>query len=203
MRDWQVDLYSDTKTRPTASMRAAMAAAVVGDEQQDEDPTVAMLTRRVASMLGKDAGLFLPSGTMANLVSVLVHCQRGDEILCEASSHVLHYETGGPAGIAGVMTRPIVGDGGMFTIDELLQALRSPRRNAPRPRLVWVEQTTNFGGGRIDQCRAGCVQRPASHRSWQLQRVIQFQSEQNKAVKGSGAQSGVYHPAVHNARVRR
>lgn len=90
MIDWRVDLYSDTKTRPTPAMRAAMAAAAVGDEQQDEDPTVAALNGRVAALLGKPAALFLPSGTMANLISVLVHCSRGDEILCEATSHLLH-----------------------------------------------------------------------------------------------------------------
>lgn len=149
MIEWQVDLYSDTKTRPSAAMRAAMAAAVVGDEQQDEDPTVAALTGRVATLLGKDAALFLPSGTMANLVSVLVHCARGDEILCEATSHLLHFETGGPAGIAGAVVTPLPGHRGMFTRETLERAIRAPRRNAPRPRVVWVEQTTNLGGGAV------------------------------------------------------
>ncbi len=130
-------------------MRAAMAGAAVGDEQQDEDPTVSALIERVAELLGKDAGLFLPSGTMANLVAVLVHCGRGDEILAEASSHILHFETGGPAGIAGATVTPLAGAGGIFTPETLCEALRPARRNAPRPRLVWVEQTTNLGGGRV------------------------------------------------------
>ena len=149
MIDWQVDLYSDTKTRPSAAMRAAMAAAAVGDEQQDEDPTVAALNGRVAELLGKEAALFLPSGTMANLVSVLVHCARGDEILCEATSHLLHFETGGPAGIAGAVVTPLPGHRGMFTREALERAIRAPRRNAPRPRVVWIEQTTNLGGGAV------------------------------------------------------
>lgn len=149
MHEWRVDLYSDTKTRPTAAMRAAMAAAAVGDEQQDEDPTVAALTERTAALLGKEAALFLPSGTMANLIAILVHCRRGDEILCEATSHLLHFETGGPAGIAGATVTPIAGARGLFTRDALEAALRAPRRNAPRPRLVWIEQTTNLGGGAV------------------------------------------------------
>jgi threonine aldolase len=149
MTEWEIDFFSDTKTRPTAAMRAAMAAASVGDEQQDEDPTVEQLNSRVARLLGKEAALFLPSGTMANLVASLVHCQRGDEILAEASSHVLSYETGGPAAIAGAMCRPITGSGGMFTAAQLEAVIRPSRRNSPRPRLVWIEQTTNFGGGRV------------------------------------------------------
>lgn len=149
MRNWEVDLFSDTKTRPTAAMRAAMAAAEVGDEQQDEDPTVASLNLRVAALLGKEAAVFLPSGTMANVIATLVHCKRGDEILAEASSHVLHLETGGPAGIAGATVTALPGEGGMFSPHTLLSAIRLPRRNAPRPRVVWIEQTTNLGGGRV------------------------------------------------------
>ncbi len=149
MIEWQVDLFSDTKTRPGPGMRAAMTTAVVGDEQQDEDPTVAALNGRVAALLGQQAALFLPSGTMANLVSTLVHCARGDEILCEATSHLLHFETGGPAGIAGAVVTPLPGHRGMFTRADLERAVRTPRRNAPRPRVVWIEQTTNLGGGGV------------------------------------------------------
>ena len=149
MREWRVDLYSDTKTRPSPAMREAMARAVVGDEQQDEDPTVAALNERVAALFGKERAVFLPSGTMANLASILVHCGRGDEILAEASSHLFHFETGGPAGIAGATVTPIAGRRGLFGPDALAAALRPARRNAPLPRLVWVEQTTNLGGGAI------------------------------------------------------
>ena len=149
IRDWSIDLLSDTKTRPDEAMRSAMAAARVGDEQQEEDPTVDHLRKRVAALFGKPQAVFLPSGTMANLISILVHCGRGDEILAEASSHVLHFETGGPAGIAGATVTALPGQRGMFGLQELSQALRSPRRNAPRPRLVWIEQTTNLAGGTV------------------------------------------------------
>lgn len=149
MREWRIDLYSDTKTRPSPGMREAMAKAAVGDEQQDEDPTVQALNERVAALLGKERAVFLPSGTMANLASILVHCARGDEILCEASSHLLHFETGGPAGIAGATATPMGGHRGMFSAETLTATLRAARRNAPRPRLVWVEQTTNLGGGAV------------------------------------------------------
>jgi threonine aldolase len=149
MREWDLDLYSDTKTRPSAEMRRAMAEAEVGDEQQGEDPTVARLNERVADLLGKPAAIFLPSGAMANLVSILVHCRRGDEILCEATSHVIHFETGGPAGLAGAHLTPIHGQRGLFSVEALACAMRKPRANAPRPRLVWLEQTTNFGGGAV------------------------------------------------------
>lgn len=149
MREWRVDLYSDTKTRPSPGMREAMARAIVGDEQQDEDPTVQALNERGAALLGKESALFLPSGTMANLVSILVHCSRGDEILSEASSHLLHFETGGPAGIAGATVTPMPGRRGLFSPETLVAAVRPARRNAARPRLVWVEQTTNLGGGAV------------------------------------------------------
>lgn len=149
MREWLVDLYSDTKTRPSPAMRTAMAQAAVGDEQQGEDVTVQALNERVAAMLGKEAALFLPSGTMANLVSILVHCGRGDEIICEASSHIRHYETGGPASIGGATISPIAGTYGIFTVEAAQAALRPERWNSPRPRLLWIEQTTNLGGGGI------------------------------------------------------
>ncbi|MDO9362950.1 MAG: threonine aldolase family protein [Sphingopyxis sp.] len=147
--EWRIDLFSDTKTRPCAAMRRAMAEADCGDEQQDEDPTVALLNARVAALLGKPAALFLPSGTMANLISVLVHCKRGDEIIADRSSHLVNLETGGAAGVGGASIFPIDGEGGIFDIDQFEAAIRSPRRNAPRPRLAWVEQTTNLGGGLV------------------------------------------------------
>jgi len=146
---WQIDLYSDTKTQPCAAMREAMARADVGDEQQDEDPTIRALTDRVAALLGKEAAIFLPSGTMANLVSVLVHCGRGDEILADGSSHLIQFETGGPASVAGVSINPLLGRRGMFSLETLADAIRPERRNSPRSRLVWIEQTTNLGGGGV------------------------------------------------------
>lgn len=146
---FRIDLYSDTKSRPSPQMLDAMARARCGDEQQGEDPTVAELNAKVATLLGKEAALFLPSGTMANLVSILVHCERGDEILAERSSHVLHFETGGASALAGAVLTAIDGDRGMFSAEDLARHLRPRRWNSPRSRMIWIEQTTNLGGGAV------------------------------------------------------
>jgi threonine aldolase len=145
----RVDLYSDTKTRPSPAMLRAMAVAPCGDEQQGEDPTVAELNAEVASLLGKPSAIFLPSGTMANLIAVLVHCSRGDELIAERSSHVFHFETGGPAAIAGVTSYAVDGVNGIFSRDDAAVAIRPRRWNSPHSRLLWIEQTTNLGGGAV------------------------------------------------------
>ncbi|MDO9435706.1 low specificity L-threonine aldolase [Hydrogenophaga sp.] len=144
-----IDLYSDTKTRPTAAMRAAIAAAVVGDEQHGEDPTVDALNERVAQLLGKEAAVFLPSGTMANEISVLVHCRPGDEIVAHAQSHLLNFEGGAVAALAGAMVRPVQGERGMFDLATLKAAIRPRARHLPNSRLLSIEQTTNLGGGAV------------------------------------------------------
>ncbi|HVT31326.1 MAG TPA: GntG family PLP-dependent aldolase [Rhodanobacteraceae bacterium] len=144
-----VDLASDTKTRPTAAMRAAMAAAAVGDERANEDPTVNRLVERCAALLGKEAAVFLPSGTMANEIALAVHCRPGEEVLCDATSHIIGFEGGGPAALAGVMIQPLAGTRGIFDADRLRAALRPETPYAPRQRLVEVEQTANLGGGAI------------------------------------------------------
>ncbi|HYF16852.1 MAG TPA: threonine aldolase family protein [Ramlibacter sp.] len=144
-----IDLYSDTKTRPTPAMRLAIAQAEVGDEQHGEDPTVTRLTDRAAALLGKQAAVFLPSGTMANEIAVAVHCRPGDEVLAHEHSHLLNFEAGGAAGLAGAMVRPLAGDRGMFKPEVLKAALRPRARHLPRSRLVSVEQTTNLGGGAV------------------------------------------------------
>jgi len=143
----RIDLASDTVTRPTAAMRAAMAAADVGDEQRGEDPSTNALCERVAGMLGKEAALFLPSGVMCNQIAILVHCRPGDEILADKSSHIIGSEGGGPAALAGAMVRALDGDQGVFTPEQLIEAIRPPKRNAPRTRLVALEQTVNQAGG--------------------------------------------------------
>jgi threonine aldolase len=145
----RIDLRSDTATRPTAAMRQAMAAAEVGDEQLGEDPSVARLCARVADLLGQPAALFLPSGTMCNLIAVAVHCRPGDEILAAEASHLFNAEAGGPAAIVGAQIRPLPGDRGRFTADEVAARLRPPRHRAPRSRLVAIEQTVNEGGGAV------------------------------------------------------
>jgi threonine aldolase len=144
-----IDLYSDTKTRPTAAMRRAMVEAEVGDEQHGEDPTVLALTDRAAALLGKPAAVFLPSGTMANEIAVLLHCRPGDELIAHEHSHLLNFEAGGAAGLAGAMVRPLAGERGMFTPQALRSAIRPRARHLPRSRLVAVEQTTNLGGGAV------------------------------------------------------
>src|SRR5215467_8944610 len=103
----EVDLYSDTVTRPTAAMRRFMCDAPVGDEQKGEDPTVNQLQTMVAELLGKEAAVFLPSGTMCNEIALRVHCRPGDEMLAHRTAHPIHFETGGPAALAGVNVRPL------------------------------------------------------------------------------------------------
>ena len=142
-----VDLYSDTVTRPTAEMRRFMCDAEVGDEQKYEDPTVNLLQEMVADLLGKEAAVFLPSGTMCNEIALRVHCRPGDEMLAHRTAHPIHFET--PGALAGVNVRPLDGPRGQFDESALEQGIRPDFRHFPRSRLVWVEQTSNLGGGSI------------------------------------------------------
>jgi threonine aldolase len=145
-----VDLYSDTQTRPTEAMRRAIATAEVGDEQKREDPTVNRLQERVAELLGHEAGLFLPSGTMCNGIGFRLHVRAGgDELILHRWSHPIVAEAGGPAELAGAMVNRLDGEGGMFTAAQVEEALWPEDRYMPRSRVVSVEQTTNMGGGRV------------------------------------------------------
>ena len=146
-----INLYSDTQTRPTDRMREAIARAEVGDEQRGRDPTTMALQDRVAELLGHEAAVFLPSGTMCNEIAFRIHVRPGgDEIILERSAHPVDAEAGGIAQLAAAMVRTLDGDGGIFTPEQLDAAVR-PRvdRYAPRSRVVSVEQTTNVGGGRV------------------------------------------------------
>jgi len=143
------DFYSDTKTKPSAAMRRAVLDADVGDEQKGEDPTTRELCERVAALLGKEAAVFLPSGTMCNEIAIRVHTRPGDELICERSCHLINFETGGPAALSGVMIAPIDGENGTFTAEQLRGAIRPASRYAPESRLVSVEQTANMGGGTV------------------------------------------------------
>jgi threonine aldolase len=143
----EVDLFSDTVTRPTAAMRRAMAEAEVGDEQLGEDPTVNRLQAVVAELLGKESAVFLPSGTMCNEIAFAVHARPGDEVLLDRGAHPLHYEAGAPAVIAGVQLRPLDGVRGIFTPEQVEEAIHPRIRYAPRSRVLSVEQTANMGGG--------------------------------------------------------
>jgi threonine aldolase len=142
-----VDLFSDTVTRPTPAMRRFMAEAEVGDEQLREDPTVNQLQTMVAELLGKEAALFLPSGTMCNQVAFSVHCRPGDEILLHELAHPLLYEAGGAAAMTGAVFRPLPGPRGQFTADQVRQAVRPLVHYMPRTRVVSIEQTANIVGG--------------------------------------------------------
>ncbi len=143
------DFRSDTVTRPTAAMRAAMAAADVGDDVWGEDPTVIGLQQRLAEMLGKEAALFVASGTMSNLIGVRVHCRPGEAMICEAESHVYYYEQGGYAQINGVIARPLQGQNGVLRLEQLECLPECDDPHFPRTRLLCLENTHNRGGGRI------------------------------------------------------
>jgi threonine aldolase len=145
-----VNLWSDTQTRPGAGMRRAMAEAEVGDEQRGLDPTVNALQERVAELLGHEAALFLPSGTMCNQIGVRLHVRPGEAMLLHGSAHPIVAESGGPAAHAGAMIVALEGEGGMFDGDAVRGALSVPgNRYEARSALVNVEQTTNMGGGRV------------------------------------------------------
>ena len=144
-----VDLSSDTVTKPTPEMRRFMCDAEVGDEQKLEDPTVNLLQEMVADLLGKEAALFLPSGTMCNEIAMRVHCRPGDEMLAHRTAHPIHFETGGPAALAGVNVSALDGARGQYDVEAVTEAIRPVSRYMPRTRLLWVEQTSNLGGGSI------------------------------------------------------
>lgn len=145
----RINLLSDTQTRPTPAMREAMARAEVGDEQLGLDPTVNLLCERVADLLGKEAAVFMPSGTMCNVAGILAHCRPGDEILAHETAHILTSEGGVHAALGGFQILPLKGPNGQFPVEALEAAVRVPSRYAPEQRLVSVEQTANIGGGTI------------------------------------------------------
>ncbi len=149
MSDDFIDLQSDTQTRPTAGMREAIASAEVGDEQRGEDPSVNRLCERVAELLDKEAAVFLPSGCMCNNIAILVHCRPGDAIIADQSAHIVTTEAGAMAALAGVMPETVAGDRGVFSAEQVIQAIRPEKRSLPRTRMVAVEQTANLAGGTV------------------------------------------------------
>jgi threonine aldolase len=146
-----INLYSDTQTQPTEAMRRAIASAEVADEQRLADPTTNRLQERVAALLGQEAALFLPSGTMCNQISFRLHARPGgDELILDRTAHPIIAEAGGPAQNSQLMIHALDGDGGIFTAQQVEAAIRDPaNRYLPRSRVVSVEQTTNMGGGRV------------------------------------------------------
>jgi threonine aldolase len=165
-----IDLRSDTVTRPTAAMRAAMAAAEVGDDVFGEDPAVIRLEEQIAELLGKEAALFVASGTMGNQLGVRVHCQPGDELLCDSDCHIFMYEQGAAAQLFGVSTRAVAAEGHVLTVAHLEDKVRPDDVHHPCTRLVCLENTHNRGGGRVlpydgvqDICRWAAQQGLARH----------------------------------------
>ena len=145
----RINLYSDTQTRPTQAMKAAMMVAEVGDEQHGDDPTINALCERMAALMGKEDAMFLPSGTMCNQIAILGHCRPGDEIIAHHTAHILTSEGGAPGALAGAMILGLQGEDGQFTADAVRAAIRPKSRHAPPQALLAVEQTANFGGGAV------------------------------------------------------
>ncbi len=166
-----INLFSDTQTQPSAEMRAAMANAPVGDEQLAEDPTVLALQELAASMLGKEASLFLPSGTMCNLIAVKTHARPGDMVIVDKRCHIMRAESGGAAMFSGVMLDAIETPRGIFTPEQVLAHIPSTRTvYHPFPTLLCVENTHNYGGGAVwtkqqllDVCSAAKSRGLATH----------------------------------------
>ncbi len=145
----RINLLSDTQTRPTPAMREAIARAEVGDEQIGDDPTVNVLCERVADLMGKEAAVFMPSGTMCNVAATLVHCRPGDEILAHETAHIIAREGGAHAALGGFQIMPLPGADGQFSPETLRAALHPRTRYQPPQTVVSIEQTANIGGGTI------------------------------------------------------
>lgn len=143
------DFRSDTVTLPTEAMRKAMAEAVVGDDVYGEDPTLSRLEAEAAARMGKEAALFVTSGTQGNLVAVLTHTKKGDEVLLEVESHIYYYEAGGMSALGGVIPRLIQGEAGVIVPEALQMALREENIHFPKPTLVCIENTHNRAGGTV------------------------------------------------------
>ena len=145
----RVNLYSDTQTKPSRAMKEAMMAAEVGDEQFGEDPTVNELCDRMAALTGKEAAVFMPSGTMCNQIAIRTHCRAGDEVLAHQMAHIITSEGGAASALTGALLTGLPGARGQFDADTLRGAFRAKTRYAPPQTLVEVEQTSNLGGGSV------------------------------------------------------
>ncbi|MEM9059247.1 MAG: threonine aldolase family protein [Pseudomonadota bacterium] len=143
------NFYSDTQTRPSRAMLETVLTAEIGDEQSDRDPTTLALCERVADLLGHEAAVFMPSGTICNEIAIAVHTRPGDEVICHRLSHIVTSEGGGPAAFSGTMIHMLDGARGQFDAEDVTGAVRSGSRYEPRSRLLSLEQTMNFGGGAV------------------------------------------------------
>ena len=142
-----IDLRSDTVTRPTPAMWEAMHRAPLGDDVLGDEPSVIALQEKAAALMGKDAALFTPSGTMANQLAIRCTCEGGDEIITHRDNHIIHYETGAPAALSGCMVHALDGEGGLFTAEQIQSSVRSTDIHDPHSRMVIVENTHNRSGG--------------------------------------------------------
>jgi threonine aldolase len=164
MEEAIIDLRSDTVTRPSQAMREAMARAPVGDDTYGEDPSVRQLEQRAAELTGKEAALFVPSGSMANLIAQLIYVRRGDEVLLGEASHVLFYEAGSGAALAGALYVVLPG-GGLITAQQVAERIAEGSFSSPRTALVWIENSHNRASGAIysieaiEQIALACRQR--------------------------------------------
>lgn len=144
-----IDLRSDTLTKPSTGMREVMSSAEVGDDVFGEDPTVNALQEKIKELTGKDAALFVTSGTQANQISINAHTQPGNEVICEYRSHIFNYEAGAPALLSGVQLHPIYGEYGIIKEEEIIAAIREPNHHFPQTKLIVLENTHNRWGGTI------------------------------------------------------
>lgn len=144
-----VDLRSDTVTKPCRAMREAMASAEVGDDVFGADPTVNALQEQIADMLGKEAALFTPSGSMANQIAIRLHCGRGEEFICEQNCHIQLYEQGGYSQLSGAIAKPIAGQFGVIQLSQLPAQLPPLDDHVCRTKLLTIENTHNRGGGKV------------------------------------------------------
>jgi len=149
MADTVIDLRSDTVTKPSAEMRRAMAEAEVGDDVFIEDPTLNRLQERAAQMFGREAGLFVPSGTMGNLTCIIAHTRPGQEVICEESGHIYNYEMASMAAVAGVLPRVVSAPQGILTWNLVQPAIRPKIYYRPQTALVSLENTHNMAGGTV------------------------------------------------------
>lgn len=159
MKNKIVDLRSDTVTKPTQKMREAMAKAEVGDDVYGEDPTVNLLEKKAAELLGKEAAIFVPTGTMGNQVAIKCHTNMGDEVIVESSSHIYNYELGAMSAISGTLPRVIEGINGFFDEEQLINAIRPKIYYLPKTTLLCLENTHNMAGGRclsVERAKSLC-----------------------------------------------